>query len=188
LTEAVAPLAGAYDLTDARARIATALAAGRAEVRLNHARQAARLQARDFDTELNARLAEAVSEAAVLELLDGAMAFSQNAEAALDEQLRSIIEEARSEPGLASRIEEAEAYADVIREDQRHAFADANAGAELAAAGANAKLAIASIKSRLMKQLAEATTADEVDARLGDAEGDAKFLESTMSDRLDAVI
>lgn len=37
LTEAVAPLAGAYDLTDARARISTALAAGRADVRLNHA-------------------------------------------------------------------------------------------------------------------------------------------------------
>jgi len=76
LLEAVAPLAGAYDLTDARARIATALAAGRAEVRLNHARQAARLQARDFDQELRNRLGEAATDAEVVELLQGAHEFS----------------------------------------------------------------------------------------------------------------
>jgi hypothetical protein len=95
LTEAVAPLAGAYDLSDARNRIATALAAGRAEVRLNHARQDAKLMARDFETQLNTQLGEADSDAAVQELLDGAHSFSVEAEAALDEQLREIIDEAR---------------------------------------------------------------------------------------------
>lgn len=87
LTEAVAPLAGAYDLTDARDRITTALAAGRAEVRLQHARQGAKLQARDFETSLNEALAEAGNDADVEALLESAHSFSAEAGAALDEQL-----------------------------------------------------------------------------------------------------
>jgi len=72
LTEAVAPLAGSYDLTDARTKIGTALAAGRAEVRLNHARQSSMMQARDFEVSLNAALAAATSEDEVQGLLEGA--------------------------------------------------------------------------------------------------------------------
>jgi len=114
LTEAVAPLAGAYDLTDARAAISTALAAGRAEVRLNHARQRARIQARDFDIEMNTRLQEATSDADVVALLDGAHEYAVTLEDQLAAALNEILDEARLEPGLASRMPEAEAYSEHI--------------------------------------------------------------------------
>jgi hypothetical protein len=74
LEAAVKPLGGNYDLTKAKARIATALAAGRAEVRLNHAKVATQLNSREFDKKMGKRLAEAKSDAEAMELLKEAKA------------------------------------------------------------------------------------------------------------------
>lgn len=189
LTAAVADSgAGAYDLSDARARIETALAAGRAEVRLNHARQSSMMEARDFELALNTALAAATSEAEVQELLEGAYAFAIDAETALDGQLEEILDEARADEGLADRIPEAEAYADEIRYAQFAAFSDASAGAELTGIGASTRVAVASIKSRLEGQLERAETADEVDQRLGQAEDDARLLLGQMNNALEGVM
>jgi hypothetical protein len=188
LVEAVAPLAGAYDLTDARATIGVALGAGRAEVRLNHARMAARLQAKDFDRQLNEGLQQADTAAGVLELLEQARAFTADAEDNLAAQLDEILAEARDTPGLEERIPEAEAYVETIKAEQGAAFSDAGAGAELAASGAEARVAIASIKSRLQRDLAEAKTAEEVDSILNEAESDAMALTNRMNGNIDDVI
>jgi hypothetical protein len=63
--------------------------------------------------------------------------------------LKEILAEASKDPGLKSRIKEAEAYADEIRDAQKKVLADANAGADLAATGVKARIAVAGIKSRL---------------------------------------
>jgi len=70
LTEAVAGAGAAnYPLDAARAAIGTALAAGRAEVRLNHARAGARLEARDFDNQLKKLLTAAKTVEDVTQVL-----------------------------------------------------------------------------------------------------------------------
>lgn len=51
------------------ARISTALAAGRAEVRLNHARLTSRMVAKDFDAKMNAKLSAAETDKEVMGLL-----------------------------------------------------------------------------------------------------------------------
>jgi hypothetical protein len=78
LEAAVKPLGGNYDLTKAKARIATALAAGRAEVRLNHAKVATHLRSREFDKEMGKRLSEAKSDADAMKLLQEAKAQAAN--------------------------------------------------------------------------------------------------------------
>lgn len=57
LDSAVKGMQGTYDVAPAKARISTALAAGRAEVRLQGARRNAQLRARAFDMKMNTRLA-----------------------------------------------------------------------------------------------------------------------------------
>ena len=110
------------------------------------------------------------------------------AEAALAEQLENILDEARQTPGLEDRIPEAEAYAETIRAEQGAAFADAGATAELAAAGASARVRILNIETRLQADLSEAMSTDEIDERLVRAESDANSLTRNMSNRLDDVI
>jgi hypothetical protein len=188
LSAAVEQMAPGYDLSDARARISTALAAGRAEVRLNHARQSSRLQARDFAQQLNNGLAEANSSADIEELLAGAKEYAAEAQAGLAGNLREILDEAAQDPGLVSRIAEAEAYAEAIKAEQAVAFEDANAGAELAGTGAQARSTIKVIRERLEAGLAEATTQEEVDELLSTAEADANALTARMNDRLNTVI
>jgi hypothetical protein len=104
LTEAVAPLAGSYDLTPARTSINTALAAGRAEVRLTHASKVSQMRAREAATLLNANLAAAATEDEIQDLLAGAAEFAISAEEALDQQLNEIVGEAGEASGLADRM------------------------------------------------------------------------------------
>lgn len=170
MNEAVAPLAGAYDLKPALAKIGTALGAGRAEVRLNHARMAARLQARDFDVTLSSELAKAKDQAAVDQLVTDANKFATKASADLKKQLDSIIEEASLTPGLTDRIPEAKAYSDTIVKEQDAAFAELQATAELSAAGAQARVSIEAIKNRLEAALKGAEDAEQVDKILKEAE------------------
>jgi hypothetical protein len=188
MRQAVAPLAGAYDLTDANAELATALAAGRAEVRLNHARATASLQARDFDRDLKERLEAAGTEAAVVEILTSAAEETARLTQQLDDQLNEVLDEARAAPGLEERIPEAEAYADEIRADQARAFGQAQAGAELAAAGAQAALALQALASRLDGDLGEANSNDEVDAALGSAEQRLASQTRSRNSQLDEII
>jgi hypothetical protein len=63
--------------------------------------------------------------------------------------LKDILKEAGKDKGLTSRMKEAEAYADEIRDAQKKVLADANAGADLAATGVKARIAVAGIKNRL---------------------------------------
>jgi hypothetical protein len=77
MTDAIAASgAGAYDLSDARQAIETALATGTAEVRLTHARAGARLQARDFDRQLKKALLDREDIRKVVSLLGSAEAQS----------------------------------------------------------------------------------------------------------------
>lgn len=149
LEAAVKPLGGNYDLGKAKSAIATALAAGRAEVRLNHAKVATGLRSREFDKEMGLRLQKAKSDAEAMQLLQEAKAQAAKQQTGLDQQLKDIINEAKKNPGLKSRIKEAEAYADEIRDAQKKVLADANAGADLAATGVKARIAVEGIKSRL---------------------------------------
>merc|ERR1711981_739963 len=52
LKGAVKPLNGNYDLSKSKAKIETALGAGRAEVRLNSARYSSKIESRDFDAKM----------------------------------------------------------------------------------------------------------------------------------------
>jgi RNA polymerase-interacting CarD/CdnL/TRCF family regulator len=133
-------------------------------------------------------LQQADTAAGVLELLEQARAFTADAEDNLAAQLDEILAEARDTPGLEERIPEAEAYVETIKAEQGAAFSDAGAGAELAASGAEARVAIASIKSRLQRDLAEAKTAEEVDSILNEAESDAMALTNRMNGNIDDVI
>jgi len=62
LETATRKLSGNYDLSKAIAAINTSLGAGRAEVRLNHARKTAQLASRDFDVEMKKKLTGAKTE------------------------------------------------------------------------------------------------------------------------------
>jgi len=126
----------------------------------------------------------AITDALVNDLLDQAHAFTEGAVAMLDANLEDILNDMRNEPGLESRMEEAEAYAAEIRHVAGDAFEQAAATAELGAAGAAARVAIAGIRTRLQTQLANAMTPDEVDAILSAAEGDALMLTNQMDARL----
>ena len=95
MEEAVAPLAGAYDLDKDRATIQTALAAGRAEVRLNHARKTASLKATEFDAEIVRRFGAAETAADIDELLVSAREYAATAGDELDKKLNVILDEAR---------------------------------------------------------------------------------------------
>lgn len=88
-------MAGAYDLSADRATIQTALAAGRAEVRLNHARKTASLKAADFDAEIVRRFGAAATAADIDELLISARDYAATAGEELDKQLNVILDEAR---------------------------------------------------------------------------------------------
>jgi hypothetical protein len=167
MQEAVAPLAGAYDLTDAKAALGTALSAGRAEVRLNYARSTARLSAKDFDAKLREDLKGATSEAAVVELLTAANKQTRSFQDSLDQTLTEILDQdVRSNAALAERVPEAEAYADAIRAEVAAAFGVAQAGAELAAAGAQAALGLQSLERDLLRELKAAQDNDAVDGAL----------------------
>jgi hypothetical protein len=151
MTDAIAASgAGAYDLSDARQAIETALAAGTAEVRLTHARAGARLQARDFDRQLKKALLDADTIRKVEAVLGSAEAQSTRLVSELDGQLKDIIAEMATVSALKVRIPEAEEYANEIRAAQAHAIEIAASGAELAAAGAQARLGVKSVKDNML--------------------------------------
>jgi len=54
--------------------------------------------------------------------------------------------------------------------------------------GAMTRVGIKNIRTRLQSKLAEAMTAEEVDALLREAEGDARFLSQNMDRRLDETV
>jgi hypothetical protein len=71
-------------LEDAKASIKTALAAGRAEVRLNHASNAVELESAEFDKEASKRLNAAKTDAEVVELLKEAQDYAAKQKSELD--------------------------------------------------------------------------------------------------------
>jgi hypothetical protein len=189
MKDAVAPLAGAYDLTAAKAAIGTALSAGRAEVRLNYASSTAMLQAKDFDEKLRADLAAASSDDAVLELLSAAKTKTQGFQDVLAKSLEEILaEDVRKNTALADRVPEAEAAVKAIKKEVSGAFRVTRAGAELAAAGAQAALGLRGLESDLQRALKEASSNEAVDAALESAERRLTSETSSGNESLDGII
>lgn len=119
---------------------------------------------------MNAKLAAAETDQDVMVLLKEAKAYANSQRKDLDKGLDEIIDEAARIPGLKERVKEARAYADKIKEEQGRALADAVAGADLAAQGAKAGIAIANVRSSLMRGLATAKDQAQVDELLESAE------------------
>jgi hypothetical protein len=142
LTEAVAPLAGTYDLDPAKTTITTALAAGRAEVRLTHSYKRSQMQAREASTVLAEALAAASSSDEIQTLKAEAVEFATQATTALDTELTEIVAEASEVEGLADRMEDLQAYADEIRLAQSVALENAAASEEIEAIAAVTRVSI----------------------------------------------
>lgn len=187
MTEAVSAFPG-WDLSEAIAKINTALGAGRAEVRLNYARGIADFTIKSFDSQVTGVLATAESEDEVNQISGLINAAFEDAVNQLDTDLTEIIEEASGVEGLESRIEETRAYADEIRASAGEKARYGKAKAELAVAGKRGEITLNNIQVAMKARFDGAKTHDEVDQVLEDTEFDVKTASRLVNNQLDDIM
>lgn len=187
MKEAVKAFPG-WDLSEAVAKINTALGAGRAEVRLNYARGIADFTIKSFDSQVTGVLATAESEDEVNQISGLINSAFEDAVNQLDTDLTEIIDEAAGVEGLESRIEEARAYADEIRAGASERATYGKAKAELAVAGKRGEITLNNIQVAMKARFDGAKTHDEVDQVLEDTEFDVKTASRLVNNQLDDIM
>lgn len=81
----------------------------------------------------------------------------------MESNIGDILERGRSDPRLAERLPEAEAFAEKIRTDAEALFADAGSAGELLSTVKSAELLLGQLESGFKQNYKEAMTKDEVD-------------------------
>jgi hypothetical protein len=139
------------------------LTAARVEVELNQANQLANFDVRSIKTSFTGQITAAQTEDEVIAVAEGVRAQIDEFEATLNAELERVLDLGRADEALASRVPEAEAYADEIRDRLRTAFEDSYGEAELQATSRTTDIIFKNLLEAYAGDFERETTKDGVD-------------------------